>query len=107
MHLLWISVGLLVLSIIALFVMLGCWTYTDAKIRSDKPELWTLIVLLVPNFIGLIIYLLLGRTKNSDEQQTVRNKFFVPLIVFAILALLSFLATMTASMLLPALLYNH
>jgi hypothetical protein len=96
---LWISIGLFVLSMLALVTMLGCWTYTDAKKRSDKPEVWTLIVLLVPNFIGLIIYLLIGRTKKADDPAPGRNRFFIPLIAFGITTVITFISTLTATIL--------
>jgi len=79
--------------------MLGCWTYSDAKARSDKPEIWTLIVLLVPNFIGLIIYLLVGRTKKAESADTAGKKFFIPLIVFGGLTALTFIATIVSAIL--------
>ena len=98
-----INIGVFALSIILLYTMLGCWTFTDAKKRSDKPEVWTLIVVLVPNFIGLIIYLLIGRTKTTDEPQPPANRFFIPLIVSGILTILSFVALMTLSIFMPLL----
>jgi hypothetical protein len=60
--------------------MLGAWTYADAKSRTDKPVAWTLIVLLVPNLLGLVIYLLVGRTKTEKSV----GKFKKPLIAFAV-----------------------
>jgi uncharacterized membrane protein YeiB len=42
-------------------ISLGLWTYRDASNRGLNPGLWTVIVLLVPNLIGLIIYFLVGR----------------------------------------------
>jgi len=99
--LLWTSAGIFVFSILALLTMLGCWTYSDAKIRSGKPEIWVLIVLLVPNFIGLIIYLLIGRTKESEGPKPPGNKFFKPLAAFGILTILAFAAVMTFAILVP------
>jgi len=61
-------------------VSLGLWTYADAKVRTDKPVTWTLIVLLVPNLVGLIIYLLVGRNKAEKSV----GKFKIPLISFAV-----------------------
>ena len=98
-----INIGVFVVSIIILYTMLGCWTFTDAKKRSDKPEIWTLIVVLVPNFIGLIIYLLIGRTKTPDEPQPPVNRFFIPLIVSGLLTILSFVALMILSIFIPLL----
>ncbi|MDR2514986.1 MAG: hypothetical protein LBD02_07275 [Christensenellaceae bacterium] len=66
-------------------VLLGFWAYEDAKTRSDKPLIWMLIVLLVPNFLGLLIYLLMGRTKAK----TGPNRFKKPLIALAASVLLA------------------
>jgi len=45
---------------------LGLWVYADATIKSDQePLLWVLIVLLVPNLLGLLIYMLVGRTNKT------------------------------------------
>ena len=99
MLLIWISVGLLVFSFLALLTLLGCWTYTDAKERSDKPEVWTLIVLLAPNFIGLVIYLLIGRAPKAKGSEPIKNKFFAPLIVFVNLTIASFIVAITVSVL--------
>jgi len=99
---LWISIGVLTISIMLLLTMLGCWTYTDAKVRSDKPEIWTLVVLLTPNFIGIVIYLLMGRTKKADEL-TAKNKFFIPTIFFGILTILSFVSTIVFTVLVATL----
>ena len=50
---------------IAMIAMI-VWVYRDAKIHTDNPWLWTLIVIVVPNFIGLIIYLLVGRNRRES-----------------------------------------
>jgi hypothetical protein len=52
------------LSIVA-EVLLGVWTYRDAKARGLNAALWTVVVLLVPSFIGLIIYLVAGRNQST------------------------------------------
>jgi hypothetical protein len=75
-----ISVVLFLATLAGFVTMLGLWTYADAKIRTDKPVAWTLIVLLVPNLLGLIIYLLVGRTKMG----TSTGKFKNPSIAFAV-----------------------
>lgn len=56
--------GLFVSFIVLSFVFLGVWTYKDAKSRGVSPRLWTAIVLLVPNFVGLIIYFLVVRKEE-------------------------------------------
>ncbi|MDF2685038.1 MAG: hypothetical protein K0S55_219 [Clostridia bacterium] len=50
-----------IVSIISAVILLGMWTYHDAKSRGLNAPLWTIIVLLGQNFIGLILYLLVGR----------------------------------------------
>ena len=47
------------------YVFLGIWTYRDAKSRGLNAALWTVVVLLVPSFIGLIIYLAAGRNQAA------------------------------------------
>ncbi|MCL2548212.1 MAG: PLDc N-terminal domain-containing protein [Symbiobacteriaceae bacterium] len=50
---------------IALYVAMVIWVYRDARARTNNPIIWTLIVLLVPNYLGLIIYVLIGRRQGS------------------------------------------
>lgn len=52
---------LILLICIALPLSLGVFVYRDAKSRGMEPLLWTLIAVLVPNFIGLIIYLVVRK----------------------------------------------
>lgn len=49
------------LLVVMAMVGLGIWTYRDAKSRGLEARMWTLIVVLVPNFIGLLLYFLIGR----------------------------------------------
>ncbi|MDO5714148.1 MAG: hypothetical protein Q4Q07_06905 [Tissierellia bacterium] len=58
--------------IFGLFVMIiplliGIWTYKDAKRYGENPILWALIVIFVPNFIGLILYFLMVRRNPKVE----------------------------------------
>lgn len=51
-------------SVILMFLAVaftGIWVYKDAKQRGLNAGLWTLLVVLSGNFIGLILYLLIGR----------------------------------------------
>jgi len=76
-----------VLAFFCAMTILGMWVYEDAKIKSDQqPVLWVLIVLLVPNLIGLVIYLLVGRT-NKDAQSP--GTYKTPLIIAAVCFLIS------------------
>lgn len=52
-----IALGFLA-SLVCLLVFMGKWVHSDAKERGmDNAALWVLVVLLVPNLIGLVIYL--------------------------------------------------
>lgn len=54
-----IILGALVsIAVLAMVVLLGIWTYRDAKLKGLNPILWTAVVLLVPGYIGLILYLI-------------------------------------------------
>ena len=82
-----ISAMVLAVMAIGFVVFLGLWTYSDASERSNEPVMWTLIVLLVPSFIGLIIYLAAGR----DRERRGSGRFKKPLIATAICFALAFL----------------
>ena len=53
-----------VLLSLAAMVCLAVWVYRDAKARGLNAALWTAVVLLVPSFIGLLLYLLIGRNQT-------------------------------------------
>jgi hypothetical protein len=98
----WISLVLFAISLLGLIAMIGCWVYADAKRRSDKPLVWTLIAVLTPNLFGVLIYLLVGRTKSKPEH--VKSRFIIPLIAFAACFVLStglFLGSVFMSVRLP------
>ena len=75
-----------VVSIFGIVASVGYWVYKDAKVRSDKPGLWTLIAVVTPNLFGLIIYLFVGRTKAGKSGR--RHK--IPIIVCSICLVISF-----------------
>lgn len=77
----WVLLALVVVSLIGIFAFIGLWVYNDAKKRGEKPLIWVLIALFVPNFFGLIIYLLIGR---KGKFQGFKNKFKVPLIAMVV-----------------------
>lgn len=54
---------LVVFSAIAFKIFLCLFIYNDAKERSDNPALWVVVVFFVPNFIGLLLYFLIGRKR--------------------------------------------
>ena len=82
-----ISALLLVALAIGFVVLLGLWTYADASERTNEPAMWTLIVLFVPSFIGLIIYLVVGR----DRDRRGSGRFKKPLIATTICFVLTFI----------------
>lgn len=54
------------IAIFIAFISAVVWVYKDAAKRAMNPWLWTLIVLLVPSFLGFIIYLA-ARTNNNPK----------------------------------------
>lgn len=52
---------LILLASLAVPVMLGVFVYRDAKSRGMEPLLWALLAILVPSFVGLIIYLVVRK----------------------------------------------
>lgn len=57
--------GVAILLLIGTMIGLGLWTYRDAKSRGLEAGMWTAIVVLVPNFIGLLLYFLVGRKQQK------------------------------------------
>lgn len=49
---------LFVLAAVAIPVLIGVFVYKDAKKRNMNAAMWTLVVVLVPSFIGLILYVI-------------------------------------------------
>ena len=47
--------------------MLGLWVYKDAKSRGLNAKLWVIAVIFIPNFIGLILYFIVGRKQIMIE----------------------------------------
>ena len=53
-----IFMGVLIpIAAITMIILLGVWTYRDATSKGMNGILWTMVVLLVPSFVGLIVYL--------------------------------------------------
>lgn len=53
------------LLMIGAIVGLGIWTYRDAKALGLEAGMWTTIVVAIPNFIGLLVYFLVGRKQQQ------------------------------------------
>lgn len=64
---------------LAVTVLLGVLVYRDAQRRGMEPLLWALVAVLVPSFVGLIIYLVVRRSYSaalcSQCGQPVREEF--------------------------------
>lgn len=65
--------ALLAIAGIALTILLCVWVYRDAQSKGMNGILWTLVVLLVPSYIGLIIYLIV-RMENKKVTCSNCNK---------------------------------
>lgn len=69
-----------VISVISLYAFVCLYVYKDALVNSDKPVIWLLITIFTPNLFGFLIYMLVGRNKNS----TPVKKFRLPAIISAV-----------------------
>lgn len=73
--------ALIAIAVIALEILLGVWTYRDAESKGMMGILWTAIVILVPSYIGLIIYLVVRMDNkkvtcsNCNEKVNGKNKY--------------------------------
>jgi len=83
-------------AIVTMMIFLGLWTYNDAKVKSDQePGIWVLAVLLIPNMLGLIVYLLVGRTKKDVPAP---GKYLKPLIASAIVFAITIVMVVATSL---------
>jgi hypothetical protein len=53
--------GVILLLVIGAAIASGVWVYQDAKSRGLEAGLWTLLAVVVPNFLGVLIYFMVGR----------------------------------------------
>lgn len=60
-----IAISAALLFILGAFGFLGVWTYRDAKSRGLQAGMWTAIVVLTPNLLGILIYFLIGRKQQK------------------------------------------
>jgi RNA polymerase subunit RPABC4/transcription elongation factor Spt4 len=56
---------LMFVCIFAVPVLIAVYVYKDAKIHNMDAVLWTIVAVLVPGFIGLIVYLIV-RSNNTN-----------------------------------------
>ncbi|MDR1002154.1 MAG: zinc ribbon domain-containing protein [Oscillospiraceae bacterium] len=61
-----IIVALLAAIVILIPILIGVYVYHDAKKRGMDAVLWALVAVLVPSFVGLIIYLII-RSNNPNR----------------------------------------
>ncbi|MBV1821274.1 zinc ribbon domain-containing protein [Clostridium cochlearium] len=64
---------LMFLGFFIILILIGRFVYYDAKSRGMDPWLWLLVVIFVPNFIGLIIYLIV-RSYNTNDTNTYNKR---------------------------------
>lgn len=63
----------LIVALLALHIILIWWVYVDAQQNSDHPPfLWALVIFFAP-LLGLILYLLLGRTASAGTTARSRD----------------------------------
>ena len=81
-----ISTIIFVLFAIAFPISIALWVYEDAKVKSDQaPVLWLLIVL-VGNIFGFLIYMLAGRTKKDVKAPGKFKGFMIAMLIGFILS---------------------
>ncbi|WP_315115992.1 zinc ribbon domain-containing protein [uncultured Clostridium sp.] len=64
-----IFIPLVFLIPITILIVIGRFVYYDAQSRGMEPWLWLLVVIFVPNFIGLIIYLVVRSSYTSNNKK--------------------------------------
>jgi len=65
-------------AMIVFMLFLALWVYKDAKVKSTHPPLmWVLIVTLVPNLVGLIVYLLIGRANKTGTIPAIYKRLVI------------------------------
>ncbi|MHA7964973.1 hypothetical protein ACX93W_12590 [Paenibacillus sp. CAU 1782] len=81
MQLTYIYIGIVLMAVIGTLIGLGVWTYRDARARGLEAGMWTAIVVLVPNLLGFLLYMLIARKQHkvlcpSCSQKTEASKPF-------------------------------
>lgn len=61
------------LGFILLLVGIGVYVYRDAKARGMEPVLWTIVAMLIPYFVGLVVYLIVRQSRARTCQQCGRG----------------------------------
>lgn len=75
-----VSIITFVIAVLGVTVLLALWTYKDAQVKSEQePILWLLVVLLL-QVPGLIVYLVAGRTKKVPAPGTYKKALIAGVI---------------------------
>ena len=85
-------------SIFAFILFQGLWTFEDAKVKAPDhpPLLWVLVVTLFSSPLGLLIYLLVGRSnKQANAPGKYKTAFIVSAIAFVVSIILFVVGTVT------------
>jgi hypothetical protein len=84
---------LFILSLFMLLTFLGLWTYKDAQVKSEHPPAaWALAAVFIPNAMGFIAYLLIGRAKKDVPAPGTFKKALISSVVVFVLSLVLFVA---------------
>ena len=59
-------IGIILVFAIGLYTAIGIVIYRDAKAHGMPAGMWTAAAILIPNLIGVIIYLVVRSTKEKD-----------------------------------------
>lgn len=61
-----IPILIFMLLLIIFKISLGWWVYQNAKIKNNHPFLWGWVTFLIPYFIGLLLYFVIGRSQQRQ-----------------------------------------
>jgi hypothetical protein len=79
-------------SIFILMALIGLWTYKDAQVKSTQPAgAWALATVFIPNGIGFIAYLLVGRDKKDAPAPGTYKKPLIASVAVFVLAIAFFI----------------
>lgn len=81
MLMMFVLTGVALLAVVGTMIGLGVWTFRDARARGLEAGMWTAIVVLVPNLLGFLLYMLIARKQHkvlcsSCSQKTEASKPF-------------------------------
>ena len=61
------------LMILASSILFAIWVYKDAEANGENGLVWLLVVLVVPNLLGIILYLLLVKREKQVRCENCRH----------------------------------